>query len=122
MIAIRQEWGFVKSFTSADLLENWCKFVQEVETGYQLSFYDFTHDLSMRDLIEEIEEAVPVRLKREIEDVVRPWDERYFRATRPSRRSIEIDCDPARQWWFRVPLISGQELTSYFLREGLLSA
>jgi hypothetical protein len=107
---IGAEWGFAKSFGLSDLLRKWKRFVVETEEGYQLSICDFTHDLWMRDLLEQVKEAVPVRLRQELDAEIEPWDKRFLLATEPSVRPIE-PVDGAREWWFRIPRISGQELS-----------
>lgn len=118
---ISAEWGFAPGFGPSDLFQHWRKFVQEVEDGYQLSVCDFTFDLSMRDLLEEIKEAVPLRFRQEVDVALRPWDERFWLATQPSIKPIEAGVEEnVKEWWFRIPKRSGPELESYLLREGLL--
>lgn len=118
---IRSEWGFAPGFGPSKLLQHWQKFVQEVEEGYQLSIHDFTFDLSMRDLLEEIKEAVPLRFREEIETIIRPWDERFRLATQPSNKPIEAGIEEdAKEWWFRIPNRAGPEVERYLLAEGLL--
>ena len=87
---IRAEWAFAPGFGPSELLQHWHKFVQEVEEGYNLSIHDFTFDLSMRDLLEEVKEAVPLRLRQQIENAIRPVDERFKLATQPSTEPIEL--------------------------------
>lgn len=118
---LRSEWGFAASFGPSNLLEKWKRFVQEVEEGYRLSIDDYTHDLSMRDLLEEIKEAVPLRLREEIDVALHSWDERFRLATQPSITPIEegVDAD-AKDWWFRIPYRSGPDVERYFMERGLL--
>ncbi|MEO6196257.1 MAG: hypothetical protein ABIS20_24820 [Thermoanaerobaculia bacterium] len=113
--------GFAASFKPSRLLEKWRRFALEVEVGYQLSIEDYTHDLSMRDLLEEVKEAVPPRLRKEIDIVLQPWDERFFLATQPSTNPVDpgVEAD-AKDWWFRIPDRSGPEAQSYLLEMGLL--
>lgn len=116
---VREEWGFAESFNLSDLLRKWERFVVETEGGYQLSIYDFTHNLWMRDLLEQVKDAVPARLRQELDVEVEPWDKRFWLATEPSVRPIE-PFDGAREWWFRIPRFAGQELAEALLAEGLL--
>ena len=103
-LRIREEWGFAASFKPSRLLEKWKRFVLEVEVGYQLSIHDYIHDLYMRDLLEEVKEAVPPRLREEIDVALRPWDELFFLVTQPSINPIDTEAeDGARDWWFRIP-------------------
>jgi hypothetical protein len=118
---IRGEWGFAPGFGPSKLLQHWQRFVQEVEEGYRLSIYDFTLDLEMRDLLEEIKEAVPLRLRQEIEMALRPWDERFRLATQPSDRPIDAGVEEdAKEWWFRIPNHAGPEVEGYLVSKGLI--
>jgi len=118
---IREEWGFATSFKPSRLLEKWKRFVLEVEAGYRLSIHDYVHDLYMRDLLEEVKEAVPPRLREEIDVVLRPWDELFLLVTQPSINPIDTEVEEgARDWWFRIPCRSGPELQRYLLEMGLL--
>lgn len=116
---IREEWGFAKSFGPSRLLEKWERFVKDVEEGYSLSIYDYTHELSMRDLLENVKERVPVRLRQEIEVALRPWDARFMQATQPSDRPIEpvVDED-AKEWWYRLPKHAGWDVERYLIEGG----
>ena len=115
----REEWGFAKSFGLSRLLEKWERFVKDVEEGYSLSIYDFTHDLSMRDLLENVKEAVPLRLQHEIDVALRSLDARFMQATQPSDRPIEpvIDED-AKEWWYRIPKHAGWDVEKYLIEGG----
>jgi len=118
---IRAEWHFARSLGPSKILQHWQKFVQELEEGYALTVYDYTLDLSMRDILEEIKEAVPSRLGREIEAALRPWDDRFRRATEPSTKPIDAGLDEdSKEWWFRIPRHAGPDLEGYLRAEGLL--
>lgn len=118
---VRSEWAFAPTYSPSKLLQHWEKFVQEVEAGYQLSIYDFTLDLSLRDALEEVKEAVPPRLRQEIEAALLPWDERFTLATQPSLSPIEAGTEQnANPWWFRIPKSAGPEMERYLLERGLI--
>ena len=106
---IREEWGFSSGFGLPDLLRRWHEFVEEVESGYRSSVHDFVHELSLRDLLEEIGEAVPVRFRQELEANLKPLDERFWLATEPIPNPIE-PVEEAREWWFRIPRVAGPDL------------
>ncbi|HLC16195.1 MAG TPA: hypothetical protein VJL89_08215, partial [Thermodesulfovibrionia bacterium] len=44
----------IRKLSLNTLLQNWYRFVVEVERGYNDSIYEYTNDLSNRDLIENI--------------------------------------------------------------------
>ena len=115
---IRSDWGFAASFDLRELVQKWQKFVQEVERGYTLSFYDFTHSLEMRDLLEGIRAVVPVRLQEELVSAIKAWDERFMRATAPSAQPIEPFLEEVpREWWYRIPHGAGSEFTAHLTSE-----
>lgn len=121
MAGIRDEWGFARSFDLGDLLKKWQTFVAGVENGYQLSIHDYEHDLSMRDLIEEVKDAVPLRLRQEIEAAIAPLDDRLSQATWLSEKPIAPPVEEgAGEWWFRIPHIAGSELRKNLLERGVL--
>lgn len=118
---IRAEWGLAPSFDLSDLLKKWKNFVQEVGDGYQLSIYDYFHDLEMRELLEEVKAAVPSRLHQEIDLELRPLDEKFFSCTMPSTKSIETEVEEgAGPWWFRIPQHAGPDVLKYLVEQGLL--
>ena len=121
MARIRDEWGFVRGFDLVALLAKWRSFVVGVEEGYQLSILDYEHDLCMRDLIEEVKEAVPPRLRQEIDTAIAPWDERLRQATWFSEKPIAPPVeDDAGEWWFRIPRAAGPELRKSLFERGVL--
>jgi hypothetical protein len=77
MEEVREEWGFVENLTFRICCGSGKDFVIKVERGYQLSIYDFTHDLSIRDLLEQVKEAVPVRFRQELGVEIELWDKRF---------------------------------------------
>lgn len=109
--------GFHESFDS--LLKRWSHFVVRVERGYYDNIYDYTNDLSGRDLLEEIAAAVPLSLRDKLEPVIRSWDDRFCAATIPVEQPLLPDAGTSRPawWWFRIPVV----LTGR-LRDDLLPA
>lgn len=103
------------------LLHAWASFVRRVETGYALSIYDYTNDLSTRDLLEEALPNLPLAEGEASRARLSEWDLRYEQATRPSVRPLAPGIqDGARAWWFRIPLRLGGELESDLRDEGLI--
>lgn len=119
---IREEWGFAPSFGLPELVRCWQMFVGENENGYQLSIYDYTHDLAMRDLLEQVRLQAPPRLAQELGMELDLLDERFRRASRPSSRPIaEPMEEPAGEWWFRIPNQAGKDIQSHIMERGLKS-
>lgn len=101
---LRVEWGESFKPTLASLVSGWHKAVQEVENGYRLSIFDYAHDLQLRDVLEDIKQTVPERLRNEIDQAVKAWDERFLEATEPTDKPLSLASDEQpRAWWFRFP-------------------
>ena len=110
-----------ESETVRQLLGRWAAFVRQVETGYDDSIYDYTNDLSVRDLLEERLSPLPSAEAEALRADLRPWDERFEAATRPSIRPLAPGVkDRGRAWWFRVPLKLADELASDLRSEGVI--
>ena len=56
----------------SQLLQRWSYFVAQVERGYEGSIYEYTNDLSTRDLLEEILLQVARSLHDRLSGAVRP--------------------------------------------------
>jgi len=107
--------------TLEHLLQRWQDFVVQIERGYEDSIYEYTNDLSVRDLWEEILRGVPQGLRQELSEWIRPWDERFYKATRSVRRPIlSAGRSSLHWWWFRVPKRVGEALGADLRFEGIL--
>ena len=92
------------------LLKKWDCFVTRIEEGYRLTIDDYTNDLSIRDLLQEILEVIPnnTELKKWIGEL----DGRFIGGT----KKVEFPLLPLMNrpkvgwWWFRIPLHPGDEL------------
>lgn len=93
------------------LLERWEKFVSEVEKGYNESIYEYTNDLSVRDLLQFIVDNSPLIIGNKLTGALQIWDERFSKSTEMSNRSVFPDKGSLQAWWwFRVPVNPGSEL------------
>jgi hypothetical protein len=95
------------------LLERWENFVSEVEEGYDDSIYEYTNDLSVRDLLQVVVDNCPLALRDKLIGALRIWDERFNKATEESKRPVLPDKERSQAWWwFRVPVKRGSELVN----------
>jgi hypothetical protein len=107
-----------QKMTLNKLFEDWSKFVTSVEKGYDDSIYEYTNDLSIRNIIQRVLDACPenayTKLLRELE----PLDNRLRSATREIDKPLLPD---QNWWWHRIPLELTNDLREDLISEGFLS-
>jgi len=103
------------------LLQKWEDFVAQVEKGYEGSIYEYTNDLSIRDVLEDILLKAPLSLHDKLIQRVQPWDDRLHETTRktsvPLAPAVPQD---APSWWFRIPKKLARQLENDLRSEGIL--
>lgn len=110
MTVLSKRAGF--NITLARLLKKWEWFVEVVEQGYDDSIYEYTNDLSVRDLLESVSVACPPPLRDRLTDTLDAWDDRFRKATVALQKPLmqrEGNEQPG-WWWVRVPVRLGAEL------------
>lgn len=91
-----------KSFVAG--LKQWARFVANVERGYSNSIYEYTNDMSVRDVIAAVMAELPPDLEQKVAKALKPWDDRFLKATVPAKRSLaQRRVSPEAIWWSRVP-------------------
>ena len=101
------------------LIADWRRFVTELQTGYGASIYDYTNDVSVRDLLGELIASLSPTGADELEREIAAADDAYRAATRPSDRPLlPLAPDVHSWWWFRIPLRPGRELEADLVSEG----
>lgn len=101
------------------LMSNWCAFVREVERGYTDSIYEYTNDLSVRDVLDDLSLGVRSTTRAKIIAALSSWDQRFYAATRSISKPL-AQSKKNRTWWSRVPLTPHAELESDLRLDGLL--
>jgi hypothetical protein len=99
------EWA-KRPLTAEDLLAQWQRAVQEVESGYPASIDEYLFDLSqVRDLLEKFMTDLPETLQTKLRVRVDELDGRFVEATIPdtNRRLEEVVTPGSGYWWTRVP-------------------
>ncbi len=92
-----------REITLNELLNDWRYFVEEIARGYNDSLDDYTNDLSIRDLLEDIMRRIPRPLKDKINNVLNPIDKKFFIVTKEIEKSLLYKVD-AGSWWYRIPM------------------
>jgi len=96
------------------LIDAWSKIVEEIASGYEFTIYDYTNDLSVRDEIAEMMQALTDNGKKALAELVDPIDERFKEATREIPISVLHPSETPSDywWWYRVPTEPGEDLAS----------
>jgi hypothetical protein len=91
------------------LITKWQEFVHAVELGYDYTIYDYTNDLTVRDMLEEVTEAIHEPSRSRLTAIIAPLDERFLAVTRPVSTPLLV-APVERVWWYRVPRVLVGEL------------
>jgi hypothetical protein len=96
----------------AHMLRSWESLVVAIERGYQDSIYEFTNDLSIRDVLAELEQLAPPQLAAKLSMALTPLDLRLDAATKVAKRSLAPPSSTTSWWWSRVPKLQIGELAA----------
>jgi hypothetical protein len=82
------------------MLGRWGDFVTRVERGYDDSIYEYTNDLSVRDLLERVVQGAGPGLRAKLAGALADGDRRFDAATEEAARPLG---ESREAWWRRVP-------------------
>lgn len=99
------------------LLQSWNRFVNQVAQGYDDSIYEYTNDLSTRDILENVAQQAPQPLRDRLYGVLHSIDHRFIDQTISIQRSLGTSHYP---WWSRIPKNLSDELRSDLRSEGII--
>ncbi len=86
----------------AKMIGEWRQFVDSVATGYRFCIYDYTNDLSARDIIDELLEK-KVAVRPEQLDILAAADE-YFKQSTDESPLLLVFAPTEKMWWYgRIP-------------------
>lgn len=100
--------------TVNQFVEKWRTFVRSVEREYSESIYEYTNDLSVRDVLQKIILILTENGKFELLQVIQPIDNAFIDATIKVDASIIHGKGNDSWWWFRVPKNTNEDLREYF--------
>lgn len=94
-----------RPLTVENLLERWTDFIRDVERGFDGTVDDYTNELSVRDIIEEVRQVVTPAGQAHLDRSLRPLDERFEQATSTVDKPLlpETAGRTPGPWWSRVP-------------------
>lgn len=120
--SVRLEREFGRSRRLADLLKAWATIVSEVEQGYKLGIEDYTNDLAIRDILQELIQILSPDGQVVLKQLIEPMDARFLQATRPVDRPLlpPLGDESLGFWWYRIPKEAGEDLLRDLHREGFV--
>jgi hypothetical protein len=91
-------------------MDKWSRFVLNVEKEYRLTIDDYTNDLSLRNLIQEVLGACPENAG--LNEWTNEWDKRFEKATKKVKEPLLPERRNKKKgwWWYRIPINQGSEL------------
>ena len=93
-----------RAMTLNDLFQKWTLFAQKVQRGYDDSIYEYSNDLSVRDLLEEIMTKGPPSLREKLASQIQTSDAQFLEATKPVQKSPFSTRQRTPPWWEgRIP-------------------
>ncbi len=105
------------------LIRKWARVVTEIEYFYDFGIEDYWNDLCVRDVLEEVAQAVSSEGRQALMSVLHSLDERFLQATydipeplwktEPWEQWGFLPHSPEGFWWYRVPKRAGEELTEW---------
>jgi hypothetical protein len=102
--------------TLGALLQDWRRFVGEVERGYDDSIYEYTNDIAVRDRLERVVAGASPGLRAQLERALADDDRRFAAATEAAARPLGRS-----PWAQRVPTRRVGELAEDLAALGYLA-
>ena len=94
------------------LLHRWRQFVADVRVGYELTIYDYTNELAVRD-------SLTREMRSRPSDELNVFDTAFRETTREATHALPGAPDEPAWWWNRVPINVHGELGDDLKAEGL---
>lgn len=106
--AFRDARKVANHVTLMGLLDSWSGLVEEVESGYEESVYEYANDVDSRAILDRVGASARPEVREALLRWLRPWDERYETATSRAPAPFHGSSDPsdpyaASPWHWRIP-------------------
>jgi hypothetical protein len=114
----KEETKIRKDLTLESYIQEWAAFVGEIEKGYDLTIFDYTNDLAIRDILQRVLQLLSEPGRGMVEEVLEPLDRRFLTATTEIKRPLRGE---DRSFWrVRIPKLLVGELREDLESEGLI--
>jgi hypothetical protein len=105
--------GSLRTFSLEKSIHNWRSLVEAVEIGYGLGVYDYTNELTNRDILQRFLDTLPKTLEVHINESIKPIDDTLLSLTDESDMDLlgaGGEWQSKAWWWHRLPKKIGDEL------------
>ena len=91
--------------TIEGLVQSWRSLIEEIKHGYSMSIYDYTNDVSTRQLLEGLLGRCPIRVQQRLIEILQEPDGEFLQLTELPRLSEQCPNLPglANDRWARIP-------------------
>lgn len=119
---LKKERGIAEHISFEYLLSNWEKIVLCVVAGYGFTIWDYTNDLSVRVILQDIIDRVSPAVAEKISSVIQDLDREFIDATEPIFQPLQnvtdTPTDVERMLYFRKPKKLEEEMKAAIERMG----
>ena len=94
------------AFSFDEYAEKWRAFIDRINRGYELTIYDYTNDLSARDILQRFIDSLPANFAQRALEYIQPDDESFRKVTQETRLALigtESSSEKLAWWWHRLP-------------------
>lgn len=111
----------IQTLTLNKIINSWENFIVQIEKGYVDSIYEYTNDLSVRNLIQKIIEKVPPEIKHKLLTKVKALDDKFLLITYEIDKPLGIGYNKQSEyWWYRLPINISEELEDDLKSQGFI--
>ncbi len=108
-----REYTNKSGFDPEVYLAKWRTLVSRVKSGYPLGIYDYTNELTSRDVLEQFSSHLTPSVQDKFLSRVQQIDQSFDNETEPTDVPLIGGPESNKQrkwWWHRIPKILGDEL------------
>jgi hypothetical protein len=92
--------------TFSEMLDRWQRILDRIENGYELGIFDYTNDLTVREILGRAADGVDTDLRLRVTRMLEPLDLRFKAATFVSEKPPfpgALARHPDAWWYRRLP-------------------
>ncbi len=111
-----------QNLTLNKIINGWEVFITQIEKGYVDSIYDYTNDLSLRNIISKVINNLPREIQKKLILRIKILDDKFISVTQEIDQPLGRGYNKQKEfWWFRIPKNVGGELEEDLKSQGYIS-